>query len=355
MKKIFVDAGEFYTKVWVLDFSSKLNEWQYFGRTFFPTITCEVPEIPEVQKELDAQNHQQQIHYEYNDHFYQVGYDCMEKVNVDHLYNTNNISQQIQISRLILNKVIFDYTIDTEDVALFIVVDSVAKENLFKDIIHNHNTLFITKAYRGVDKRVIAKRVNIKFQLIWASDGISSLLKDKFDNLPQTLVVDIGHSSSKMYIIDPLNGLQHFRSLELGMFSYYKKMIKLFLEKEIENINYLWMIKQIELECEEIEIECNNLKVKHNFDISALTENFRWDLSKDLKAAIVDFITFYFSNNSKAIELLHITGGGAHLFGNIIKASLITSGYNLQSIYIEKSPMYDTLYGVVKKQTIVKG
>lgn len=368
MKKIFIDPGEFYIKVLVFDGqipddrANSNKNFSFYGRTFFPALIHEsaqpTPTLqPTRQSHLQLQSQRQphlqpQIHYENNNQFYQIGYDCsgiefneFHQRFIDYEYSFDKVpTSKINHNngKLFINKCIFDFTIDDEEVLLYLVVDSPTKLQLFKEIfkeIPNYEIL----AYRELDKRIIRKKINLQVNFAFASDGASSLTKSKFNNYNNALVVDIGHSGTKLYTINSKEGIRSFSLLEIGMNSYYKRILESLQEKGIINIDYFWLIKQIEVGLDDIEVPYN--ESVYNFDPSSIIENIRWDFNKNFNKEIANAIHSYFTKLTAAIDSLLIMGGGAVLNGDIIRASLINNGYNLQSVYIEKSPMYNILQG----------
>ncbi|MBF0314615.1 MAG: hypothetical protein HQK50_09680 [Oligoflexia bacterium] len=340
MKKIFIDPGEFYIKVLVLDY---VDSWQFYGRTFFPALTC---------ASKKNERHPQQIYYENNNLLYQIGYDCSEInfnqafVDYNHSYDhvpTSKIGPES--GKLFINKSLFDFASDQEEVALSIVVDSPAKLQLFKEIVNNiqNDRPYEIKAYRELDQRMISKSIKLTTSFALASDAACALVKKKFESYSHALVVDIGHSSSKIYTIHSQEGVRLFGQLEIGMHCYYKKIIDLLQEKGIEQIDYFWLIKQLELGLGNIEIPDH--KNVYTFDLSLIIDNIRWDFNKNFNKEITDTIKSYFTQLAFAVDSIFIMGGGAVFNGDLLCASLVNSGYNLHNIYIEKSPMYNILLG----------
>ncbi|MBF0205501.1 MAG: hypothetical protein HQK53_01295 [Oligoflexia bacterium] len=389
MKKIFIDPGDFYFKVLVLDGDIGQNDkyGTIYGRTFFPSMICEIPQSSE-------QLYPTQIHYQEEDNdeekFYQIGQDSSEGHN-QRIYPDEKLPFLTKIThhsgKLFFHKILFDFSDHNEEIEVFFVIDALSKLNLFQKIIREIGEIschfpYQVKAMRRFDQRIIRKDINLKVNFLWGSEGIAALVQEKIGEFRHALVVDIGHNTSKVYAIDFQEGVRYFQVLDIGMFYYYQKLLKMLLEAGINEINYLWAIKQIELGCEAVEIEIakhrngqkeeqlqKNIQSrtnskgkihgknridgqgeKNDFDISTLIDNVRWDLNKDFNKEITNIISAYFVNLILPVDALLIMGGGAVFSGEILRTALIQNGYNPRQIYVDHAPLYNLLLGIQLKE-----
>jgi hypothetical protein len=109
----------------------------------------------------------------------------------------------------------------------------------------------------------------------------------------------------------------------------------------------LWLVKQIELGCEEVEVrtEAPSNPSSRCYDISLVMENVRWDLNKGFTRFAADALTSYYTTRMEWPGLLVVTGGGAALNGDILRLSLEDGGYCFDDVYIERQPLYTLLEG----------
>jgi hypothetical protein len=148
-----------------------------------------------------------------------------------------------------------------------------------------------------------------------------------------------------------------FQTGNCGVSFYYEKIVHLFAEANIEDNHFLWLVKQIELGCEEVEVRRErkgamignavalSTRFPRHYDISLVMENVRWDLNKEFRRFTTDVLTSYYTNRVDWPAMLVVTGGGASLNGDILRLSLEEGGYCFKDVYIEKQPMYTLLEG----------
>ena len=212
-------------------------------------------------------------------------------------------------------------------------------------------------AFRGYDKRRLQKEVTIRLNLLSSGDAVAGFLGKNQLDFTTALVVDIGYNQTKLYVVDCEKGVERFQIGNCGVSFYYEKIVHLFAEEKIEDNHFLWLVKQIELGCEEVEVprERKGEMMGHavalsnpfprHYDISLVLENVRWDLNKEFKRFTTDMLTSYYTNRVEWPAMLVVTGGGASLNGDILRLSLEEDGYRFKDIYIEKQPIYTLLEG----------
>ncbi|MGK5089910.1 hypothetical protein WDW86_20355 [Bdellovibrionota bacterium FG-2] len=216
------------------------------------------------------------------------------------------------------------------------------KRQVFETIYGAMAGKFELVAYRGPQK--IRKIVELKVSVVPASDGVIGYvgkIKSEFDS---ALFVDIGFASTKMYVVSAQQGVEKFSITEFGARFYSDAILRALKEENIEGVEPYWLMKQIELGCKSLEIATQQI------DVSLILENARWDTNKDFRRIATDFITEYYNTASKWVGLLVITGGGALFNGELLSASLAESGYKFDDIYIDKSPLYTVLDGLVSSK-----
>ena len=134
---------------------------------------------------------------------------------------------------------------------------------------------------------------------------------------------------------------------DCGVSYYYEKIARLFADEVIDDHHFLWLVKQIELGCEEVEVRTNAsaAPAPRSYDVSLVLENVRWDLNKEFTRFTTDTLNSYYTNRVEWPALLVVTGGGASLNGDILRLSLEEEGYRFRDVYIEKQPIYTVLEG----------
>jgi hypothetical protein len=167
----------------------------------------------------------------------------------------------------------------------------------------------------------------------------------------------VGHNKTKLYVVNRDNGVELFRTGNYGVSFYYEKIVRLIAEEDIHDNHYLWLVKQIELGCDEVEVRRGgdagaqgasgprSKAVPRNFDVSLVMQNVRWDLNKEFKRITTDMLTSFYTSRVEWPALLVVTGGGAALNGDILRLSLEEGGYLFDDVYIDKQPMYAVVDG----------
>jgi hypothetical protein len=355
VKNLLVDFGNFYTKVVVLSqVSEKVGEdrtdqsYHFFGRVFFPTLVSRTADMDKGR-----------MYYEHEGDWYAVGYDCTRSLRWEEIPQAfGDQGSSTSQALLILKKIIFDYADNQEDVIIDVVVDSPLKAQVFEEIGEalGHKKVEIS-GFRGYDKRRILKEVTIRLRLLSSGDALLGFLEKNQMDFTKALVVDVGYKQTKLYVVDYEKGVELFQIGNWGVSFYYEKIVHLFSEEHIEDNHFLWLVKQIELGCEEVEVRREGARgmmdraaaiinpfPKH-YDISLVLENVRWDLNKEFKRFTTDILTSYYTNRVEWPALLVVTGGGASLNGELLRLSLEESGYCFDEVYIEKQSIYTVLEG----------
>lgn len=355
MKKILVDAGNFYTKAYVMHQTPENGRrdqadqpYQFYGRGFFPTLVSKAGDIDKGR-----------MYYEHEGELYAVGYDCSSFLRLDQISEAfEGGEMSSRKARIILKRIIFDYADINDDLEIDVVVDSYQKAQVFEEIgeaLRNKETEIT--AFRGYDKRRIKKQVTIRLDLLSSGDAVAGFLDKNAMEFKTALVIDVGYRKTKIYVVDYENGVELFQVGDFGVAFYYEKMVNLFAEEKIDDNHFLWLVKQVELGCEEVEVRregkwgtTDNASALANrspryYDISLVIENVRWDLNKEFNRLTTDILTSYYANRGEWPALLVVTGGGASLNGDILRLSLEEGGYCFNDVYIEKQPIYTLLEG----------
>ncbi len=357
MKIILVDVGSFYTKAYVMrqvpengggDRTDRAC--QFYGRGFFPTLVGRAGDIAKGR-----------MYYEHEGDLYAVGYDCSSSLRLEQIitaFDGEGLSTGKTL--LILKKIIFDYADNNDDLEINVVVDSYRRAQVFEEIGEAlRNQKVEISAFRGYDKRRITKEVTIRLQLLSSGDAVAGFLEKNEMDFTTALVVDVGYNKTKLYVVDCEKGVELFQIENCGVSSYYEKIVHLFAEENIEDNHFLWLVKQIELGCEEVEVRRESKgemmgktvalsdSFPRHYDISLVMENVRWDLNKEFKRFTTDMLTSYYTNRAEWPAMLVVTGGGASLNGDILRLSLEEGGYCFHDVYIEKQPIYTVLEGAV--------
>jgi hypothetical protein len=345
VKKILVDAGNFYTKVYVMHQTlgngredRAAQPYQFYGRGFFPTLVGQAGDVDKGK-----------MYYEDEDELYAVGYDCSSSLGLDQIIDAFDGEEiSARNARIILKKIIFDYADINDDLGIHVVVDSYRKAQVFEEIGKElQNREVEITAFRGYDERRIKKRVTIRLDLLSSGDAVEGFLDINEMDFGTALVIDVGYRKTKIYVVDYENGVELFQIGDFGVASYYEKIVNLFAEAKIDDNHFLWLVKQVELGCEEVEVrrEAPSNPFPRHYDISLVMENVRWDLNKEFKRFTTEMLTSYYANRVEWPSMLVLTGGGATLNGDILRLSLEESGYCFKDVYIEKQPIYTILEG----------
>lgn len=355
MKNLLVDFGNFYTKVMVLSQVPAKDgpngtdpSYDYFGRVFFPTLASRTMDLD-----------RSRLYYEHEGDWYAVGYDCTRTLRWEEIAQVFgdqglNTGQAL----LILKKIIFDYADQEEDLVITMVVDSLLKAQVFEEIGRAlSDRKMEVSGFRGYDKRCIRKEVTIRLRLLSSGDALFGFLEKNRKDFTKALVVDVGYQNTKLYVVDYEKGVELFRIENWGVSFYYDKIVHLFSEENIDDNHFLWLVKQIELGCQEVEVrrqptgrmtgrfaDLLNPSPKH-YDVSLVLENVRWDLNKEFKRFTTEILNFYYTNQVEWPALLVVMGGGASLNGELLQLSLEESGYCFDEVYIEKQSLYTVLEG----------
>ena len=355
VKKILVDAGNFYTKVYVMHQNlgngreDRADQpYQFYGRGFFPTLVGRAGDVDKGK-----------MYYEDEAELYAVGYDCSSSLGLNQVIDAFDDEEiSARNARIILKKIIFDYADIKDDLEIDVVVDSYRKAQVFEEIAEElrDKEIEIT-AFRGYDKRRINKHATIHLDLLSSGDAVQGFLDKKELDFGTALIIDVGYRKTKIYVVDSQNGVELFQVGDFGVASYYDKIVKLFAEEKIEDNHFLWLVKQVELGCEEIEVRREGKwgtadsalalanRSPRCYDISLVMENVRWDLNKEFKRLTTDILTAFYTNRVEWTDMLVVTGGGASLNGDILRLSLAESGYRFNDLYIENQPIYTLLEG----------
>ena len=345
MKIILIDVGSFYTKVHVMRQITKnggedrtCQPLQFYGRGFFPTLVSRAGDIDKGR-----------MYYEQGDDLYAVGYDCSSSLRFEQIVNAfDGEGLSAGKALIIMLKIIFDYADNNDDVEINMVVDSYQRAQLFEEIGEalSNKKLEIT-AFRGYDNRRIKKEVTISLNLLSAGDALTGFLEKNTRDFTTALVVDVGYNKTKLYVVDCEKGVELFRTVDCGVSFYYEKIVHLFAEENIDDNHFLWLVKQIELGCEEVEVrrESKREMMGNVYDVSVVMENVRWDLNKEFTRFTTDMLNSYYTNRVEWPAMLAVTGGGASLNGDILRLSLEEGGYCFNDVYIEKQPIYTVLEG----------
>jgi hypothetical protein len=318
----------------------------FFGRGFFPTLVSRATDMDKGR-----------MYYEHEGERYAVGYDCTQSLRWEKIFQAFG-DQEFNpgLALLILKKIIFDYADYQEDLILYVVVDSTLKAQVFEEIgAALSKEKIVVSGFRGYDKRCIRKEVSIHLKLMSSGNAFLGFLEKNRMEFTKALVVDIGYKRTKLYVVDYEKGVELFQFGNGGVSFYYEKILRLFSEEQIDDNHFLWLVKQIELGCEEVEVRRRRDRGKmaaafinpfpKHYDISLVLENVRWDLNKEFQRFATEILTSYYTNRVEWPDLMVVTGGGAALNGEILRLSLAESGYCFDGVYIEKQSIYTVLEG----------
>ena len=328
MKRVFVDPGNFYTKVSVFERTID-GVYEFFGRTFFPSIIAKVQDISGGSRT-----------YEHEGDLYKVGYDC-SRLQVDALTHG---AYDLLTAMVIVKRIIFDFADPHGEIELCLVLDTPDKIEIYQELARQlAKGPLEVKAYRGFDKRPLSCLQRVSPNLVSVGDGVHEYLSGLKSGFASGMVVDIGHHTSKIYLVTEDEGVELFQIIDFGCSSYYQSIMSQLDERGIHDVNYFWLVKQIELGCQQIELKQGQADV----DVSLIIDNVKWDLNKDFLVKVSGILSGYYENRVQWAQTLVITGGGSVLSGELLVHSLLAGGFHFQEIYVEKSPLYALLDAIV--------
>ena len=331
MKRIFVDTGNFYTKVCVFELTES-GSYEFFGRTFFPTMIAKIPDLTGQSRS-----------YEHEGVLYKVGYDCGELDLTLASASRRPDHYDLLLAMVIIKKIVFDYADADGNMELYFVLDTPDKIAIYQEAARQIiKEPLEVKAFRGLDRRPLRTRQLVGPSLVSVGEAVHELLFTISEAFTCGLVLDIGYDTSKLYLITEEGGVELFRILEFGCAVYYRSVIQQLLAQGLSDVNYFWLIKQIELGCQQIEL----VQEQPGVDISLIIANIKWDLNKDFVGKVSEILTHYYENRVQWAQVLVITGGGSFLSGELLRHSLMAGGFEFRECYVEKSPLYAMLDAV---------
>ena len=219
--------------------------FQFYGRGFFPTLVSRPGDIDKGR-----------MYYEHEGDLHAAGYDCSSSLRVEQILHAFD-GEEFDPGKalLILKKIIFDYADNKDDLELDVVVDNYQRAQVFEEIMEALCDKKVEiSAIRGYDKRRIRKEVTVRLNLLSSGDAVMGFLEKNRMDFTTALVVDIGYNQTKLYVVDYEKGVELFQTRNFGVSYYYEKILHLLAEENREDNHFLWLVKQIELGCEEVEV-----------------------------------------------------------------------------------------------------
>jgi hypothetical protein len=370
-RKIFVDAGVFYTKVSTL----RLEEEEHYrpgGRGFFPSIV-----------NVESDQYLSPMTYQVGEQMYAVGYDSSQLTLSYDEAKEQPWGWNVGNGKALITKILFDFMDKGEKNAeINLLFEDGDKLSVLKEIVTQFGSgeNFSVNVFRRTDELLIKRNVNVTFNFIPASDALIDYLKSIDQTFRKGMVVDISHHKMRLFVLSPEEGVELYKEDNLGVCCYYERILKLLQEHELGRVSYHWMMKQIEFGMDEIEIETDELESdqiedsddiqyvkamslkylkrdsvlvenkKQHFNVGSLVENIRWDLNKDIKNLVLENLVEYCANNATTVDILAIVGGGANLNGEILLDSLEQEEMVVDLLTIDRYPFYTLVDNAAKKE-----
>ncbi|MGR3177558.1 MAG: hypothetical protein ACUZ8E_05840 [Candidatus Anammoxibacter sp.] len=298
VKNVFLDVGDIYTKFHVLDEEGNLEY-----------NVC----MPTIAKKGSVSNET----YSYfkdieSDSYMTVGLDAAHDLGYDDIIDLRFKAKTFEV----LNKVLFDYIDDKSTVNINLIsaeaddeieldkVDKIYKDYDFP-VDGFANGVYTTKHYT----------INITGHMV--SDILASSFEEStiLENHDQFIVVDIGFKNTKLFIIDTSDDNVVFEKLFHG-FDYYLVKLKGHFEEAGIDIHPFVVLNELERGNFIIDTD------EGTYDISGIIENARFDLSKAIIVETEEVLKEFYHSFLVWPGFLYITGGGAVLCGEAIKADL---------------------------------
>ncbi|MGR3220951.1 MAG: hypothetical protein ACUZ8H_14200 [Candidatus Anammoxibacter sp.] len=298
VKNVFLDVGDIYTKFHVVDEHGNLEY-----------NVC----LPTIAKKVSVSNKTCSCFKDTESGSYMtVGMDAAYDLGYDDIIDLRFKAKTFDV----INKILFDYIDDNATVNIYLIsaepdddiqFDKAAK--IYKDYD------FPVKGF--VNGVYITKRYTINLAGRMVSDILASYFGESaiLENHGRVIVVDIGFKKTKLFIIDTNEDNVVFKNLFHG-FDYYLVKLKGHFEEAGINVHPFIVLN---------ELERNNFIIdtdEGTYDISKIIENARFDLSKAIIAETEDALKAFYNSFLVWPGFLYITGGGAVLCGDVIKADL---------------------------------
>jgi hypothetical protein len=234
----------------------------------------------------------------------------------------------------VLSKALFDYVEDGSFVNLNFIIDEDNEHDQIEDI-HKLCT------YEEYPVSALIKGSNVNKQYYFHNincHSASDILKKYFlkssgkkgrNNV--IIVIDIGFKRTKLLLLDLKNNNATFSRLRHGFDYYLMKLNGSFLDVNI-TLHPFVILK--ELERNNTIIETANGK----YDTSIIIKNARYDFNRILVNEIQTILKDFYKSFLVWPGSLYITGGGAILNGDIIRAILSSRFDSFKQTQVETSP-----------------
>jgi hypothetical protein len=314
LKNVFLDVGDLYTKLFVL---GEDNNLEY--DICFPTIAKRETVWEKTcgsYKEFESEGYKL------------VGWDAAYKSTYEDVVEIRSKASIFDI----LNKILFDYFKDQSSVNINFIVDE------DDELIQIEN---LGKLYKGlgfhIDGHMNGVQLTKQYRLNIKSHSVSGILKKYFfspsadEGQKVAIVIDIGFKKTKCLLLDMKNNNAVCHKLYHGFDYYLIKLKEYFADVDI-TLHPFILLKELE--------RSNNIIDTGNgkYDISNIIENVRFDLCKILVNEIELILKNYYNSYLLWPDFLYITGGGAILNGNAIKAGLTSRYDHFKQTLIEPRP-----------------
>lgn len=319
VKNVFLDIGDIYTKFHVLDEDNKL-----LYNVCFPTIAKKGDvshETCSYFKDVESEN------------YMMVGWDAAYELEYDDIVKLKFKASAFDI----FNKILFEYIDDGSVVNINFIADKAHDdiqledaEKIYKDCEYSVegfiNGVYITKHYT----------INITSHMvtdILANYFAASTIQVDHDVV---ITIDIGFSRTKLFIIDTQDCNVVFDELHHG-FDYYLMKLRDHFEDAGLCLHPFILLKELERNNAIIDTEDGA------YDISKIIDNARFDLCKAIITETEEILKEFYNSFLVWPGFLYITGGGAILCGEAIKAELATRYDQFEKAYIVESKPRDYL------------
>lgn len=315
-KNIFLDVGDIYTKLFVLD-ECKGIEYNIC----FPTIAKKSvisKKTYSYYKELES------------DTYKLVGWDAAYLSTCEDVTEVKSKADIFDV----LNKILFDYIKDGSLVNLNFIIDDDKEHNQIENIkkLHTYHNFPVRGYVNGVyvDKQYYFNNINC----YPASDILKKYFLESFGKNVRNnviIVIDIGFKRTKLFLLDFKNNNVTFSILSHGFDYYLTKLNEYFLDIDI-SLHPFVILKELERNNNIIETE------NGRYDASKVIQNVRFDLNRILVSEIEAILKDFYNSFLLWPDILYITGGGAIMNGDIIRAVLSSRYDHFKQMQVETMP-----------------
>ncbi|MFC1522389.1 hypothetical protein ACFL6Y_08255 [Elusimicrobiota bacterium] len=160
------------------------------------------------------------------------------------------------------------------------------------------------------------------------------------------LIVDIGFTRTKIYVVSFKKGLEHY-AVSNASVSAYCQGLKSHFKQIGRSVNEHLLMKELELNYPHV------LVGDEKYNVAPLIESARWDMNKELLKCVSDALKGYYGANGRWVDMFIVTGGGAAFNGELLCVSIAEENYSFKKVINDASSTYAVVNGMRNKKEIL--